>query len=259
MTSPPEECTYGQEIRDELQAIRRELRHLAEVRDCSYLDDLMNGLRREYGQVAIGAHLENVQAGLEQRLDQGCAGRERCAEVFYQIIRESALKVGDGTVTPDEIAAQKTRLQALREKAPSAACDPCFDATLLLLEKQAEIAEGLGLRDGQDRAEIAEIQVEKTVRNLLEPAASVPRLMVLKALAESSLSFSDLSRLTGLLGGNLLFHLSRLEEAGLIVQRRTRGEYHLTGTGYLSLQGIARICAALTPAKKNSIGQDRKV
>lgn len=122
MASPLEEYTCGQEIMDELQAIRRDLRHLTEVRDCSYLDDLMAGLRKEYGQVAIGAHLENVQTGLEQRLDQRCAGREQCAKVFYQIIRESALKVGDGTVTPDEIAAQKIRLQALREKAPSSAC-----------------------------------------------------------------------------------------------------------------------------------------
>lgn len=259
MASPLEEYTCGQEIMDELQAIRRELRHLAEVRDRGYLDDLMAGLRKEYGQVAIGAHLENVQTGLEQRLDQRCAGREQCAKVFYQIIRESALKVGDGTVTPDEIAAQKIRLQALREKAPSSACDPCFDATLLLLEKQAEIAEGLGLRDRQDRAEIADIPVEEAVSDLLEPAASIPRLTVLKALVDGSLSFSDLSRLTSLRGGNLLFHLSRLEEAGLIVQRRTRGEYHLTGTGYLCLQGIARICAALTPTKKNSIGQDRKI
>lgn len=235
------------------------MRHLTEVRDCGYLGDLMTGLRKEYGRVAIGAHLENVQTGLEQHLDQGCARREQCAEVFYRIIRESALKVGDGTVTPDEIAAQKERLQTLREKAPSSACDACFDATLLLLEKQTEIAEGLGLRDEPNRAEIAEIPVEEAVRDFLEPAASVPRLTVLKALADGSLSFSDLSRLTGLRGGNLLFHLSRLEEAGLIVQRRNRGEYHLTGTGYLCLQGIARICTALAPAKKNPFGQDRKI
>ncbi|QYZ80285.1 ArsR family transcriptional regulator [Methanofollis formosanus] len=259
MTSAPEECTCGQEIRDELRAIRRELRHLTEVRDHGYLDDLMAGLRKEYGRVAIGAHLESVQTGLEQHLDPGCAQREQCAEVFYRIIRESALKVGDGTVTPDEIVAQKEQLLALKEKAPSSTCNACFDATLLLLEKQAEIAEGFGLRDDRGNAEIDDIPVEETVRDLLEPAASVPRLNVLKALAESSLTFSDLSRLTGLRGGNLLFHLSRLEEAGLIVQRRNRGEYHLTGTGYLCLQGIAGICTALKPAKKNSFGQDRKI
>ncbi|MFH0967052.1 MAG: ArsR family transcriptional regulator, partial [Methanobacteriota archaeon] len=54
-------------------------------------------------------------------------------------------------------------------------------------------------------------------------------------------TFSDLSHLTKLRGGNLLFHIRKLQEAGMIIQRHERGDYIITEKGFRILSSIRDI------------------
>lgn len=91
------------------------------------------------------------------------------------------------------------------------------------------------------KIDISEIEPEKLVTEVCEPVANRQRLLMLKALSGESKTFSELSRLTGLREGNLLFYLQKLLGTGMILQRNERGDYIITRKGYSTLQGLSRI------------------
>lgn len=247
------------EIRDELRALRKEVRDLSDGCGRPGVTGLIAAMRREFGRVAIDAHLESARAGLEQELDRTCPERERCRESFFHEILESAGTIAGGRATREALAGYRRRICDLKKQAPPA-CTPCFEEAARILDKQEEIAGSLGiLGQEEDDPAIGSIPVEETVKLVLEPAASIPRLKILTDLAADSRTFSGLSGTTGMRGGNLLFHLEKLETAGLISQRYERGEYALTASGYLVLRGIARISASLPGCGQKDEGTDRKI
>lgn len=59
------------------------------------------------------------------------------------------------------------------------------------------------------------------------------------------MTFSALAELTGLRGGNLLFHLQKLQDGGMILQRNERGDYMITEKGYRALRVVAQLYSDL--------------
>jgi predicted transcriptional regulator len=57
----------------------------------------------------------------------------------------------------------------------------------------------------------------------------------MKSMANNSKTFSTLSEITGLRGGNLLYHIQKLVDSGLIIQRHDRGDYMITEKGYKTM------------------------
>ncbi len=76
---------------------------------------------------------------------------------------------------------------------------------------------------------------------------SVQRFQILTALMNQTRTFSEISQLTGLRGGNLLFHIKKLMDSGLILQRHERGDYIITDRGYKTMTGISRLQRSLSP------------
>jgi predicted transcriptional regulator len=95
--------------------------------------------------------------------------------------------------------------------------------------------------------DFAGIPDDAVVKELLEPVASPPRFQILKALATGTRTFSDISQLTGLRGGNLLFHIRKLADAGMILQRHERGDYIITDKGFKTLTAIAQLYQIVNP------------
>ncbi|MDR3668506.1 MAG: winged helix-turn-helix domain-containing protein, partial [Ignavibacteriaceae bacterium] len=95
--------------------------------------------------------------------------------------------------------------------------------------------------EGSREFDISEIELNKLVSEICEPVANRQRLLMLKTLLEGSKNFSELSRLTGLRGGNLLFHLQKLLETGMVLQRCEHGDYIITRKGYSTLKGLSKI------------------
>jgi len=80
---------------------------------------------------------------------------------------------------------------------------------------------------------------------ILEPVSNNHRLEILKAVSFEMKSFSAFSELTSLRGGNLLFHLQKLLDNGLILQMHERGDYMITDKGLKILQGLQEIYSSL--------------
>ena len=83
------------------------------------------------------------------------------------------------------------------------------------------------------------------VKDLLEPVANIQRFQILKSLSVQTRTFSDISQLTGLKGGNLLFHVRKLTDSGMILQRHERGDYIITDKGYKTMTAIAELSRQL--------------
>jgi predicted transcriptional regulator len=87
---------------------------------------------------------------------------------------------------------------------------------------------------------------DEIVSQICEPLANRQRLCILRLLNSSARSFSDISKSTGLRGGNLLFHIQKLLDTGMIVQRSERGDYMITRKGHMTLKGMAELFEKLS-------------
>jgi predicted transcriptional regulator len=84
------------------------------------------------------------------------------------------------------------------------------------------------------------------VNDLLEPVANIQRFQIVKSLMTGTRTFSEISQLTGLRGGNLLFHIRKLTESGMILQRHERGDYIITDKGYKTMAAIGDLYRELS-------------
>lgn len=103
----------------------------------------------------------------------------------------------------------------------------------------------------EKKQDIVLICEESIVKEVLEPLSNKQRLQIIKSMANGTRTFSSLSELTGLRGGNLLFHIQKLLECGIIIQRHERGDYMLTEKGYSLLVALSEINCLL--GEENSI------
>ena len=50
--------------------------------------------------------------------------------------------------------------------------------------------------------------------------------------------------MNGLRGGNLLFHIKKLTDSGMIFQGHERGDYMITEKGYRTMKAISELAGA---------------
>ena len=100
--------------------------------------------------------------------------------------------------------------------------------------------------DNQElKPDISALETGMVMSEILEPVSNNQRLEILRAVAFETKSFSAFSELTGLKGGNLLFHLQKLTDSGLILQQHERGDYMITEKGFKILQGLNETYSSL--------------
>ena len=100
---------------------------------------------------------------------------------------------------------------------------------------------GIYAENGSTDDIITDIPEETAVKDLLEPVANILRFQILKSLSAQTRTFSDLSSMTGLRGGNLLFHIKKLTDSGMILQRHERGDYVITDKGFKTLNAVSAL------------------
>jgi predicted transcriptional regulator len=178
-----------------------------------------------------------------------CKMRDKCYEVFMDFLQNTAQHIKDGQVSDEIIRSYREQMKTMRSKGPYDRCDTCFSEVHRLFEKQIDLMKSLGIyaktREAGDTA--LEIPDEVIVKDLLEPVANIQRFQILKSLAVQTRTFSDISQLTGLRGGNLLFHIRKLTDSGMILQRHERGDYVITDKGYKTMNAIAELFRILNP------------
>jgi predicted transcriptional regulator len=241
--------TEIRELKTEITGLRSDLKRFIERANQQHVDTVLGDIRKEYAGVFSDHEVGAAKADLSARMVEDCGMRENCFGLFMDFLENSARHIRDGEVSDELIHSYRKQMKTLRNKGPYDHCDTCFSEVGRLFEKQVELMQTLGIyRQSPGTADsVAEIPDESVVKDLLEPVASIQRFPIMKALATGTRTFSDISQLTGLRGGNLLFHIRKLTESGMILQRHDRGDYIITDKGFKTMTAISELHRLLNP------------
>lgn len=242
------ETPYIQElhsIKEEVSSLRNEFSRFLQRANQQYIDVMLTEMKKNFTKPMIDYLCEDAGEKMHENMTLHCKMRELCESGFKDFFQETAGLVGREKVDEETIQIYRGKLKDMKDQAKTENCGKCFSEASKMFEKQIKLMRSLQIYEsGEGKAgevDISKIQPDKMVSEICEPIANKQRLLMLKALSGESKSFSELSKITGLRGGNLLFHLQKLVDTGMVMQRSERGDYILTRKGYSTLQGLSRI------------------
>ncbi|AKB12421.1 transcriptional regulator, ArsR family [Methanosarcina thermophila] len=232
-------------IKEEVASLRNDISRFLQRANQQHIEGIIGEMRKDFMRPMVDYLCEDASERMRTRMTADCEMRDFCETAFLELLQETAGLVGKGRVETETIKMYRNRLEELKKETKNLSCSRCFLEATNLFEKQVKLMRSLQIYEDREeegnKIDISEIEPERLVSEICEPVANRQRLLMLKALSGESKTFSELSKLTGLRGGNLLFHLQKLLETGMILQRSERGDYIITRKGYSTLQGLFRI------------------
>jgi predicted transcriptional regulator len=242
--------TEIRELKTEIAGLRNELKRFIEHANVQHVDGILSDLKKNYADIFTDHQVDMAKTDLSAHMASDCKMRSKCFELFMDFLQNTSRHIKDGQVSDEIIQSYREQMKVLRKKGPYDKCDTCFSEVHRLFEKQVDLMQSLGIyaktREAGETGR--EIPDETVVKNLLEPVANIQRFQILKALTVQTRTFSDISQMTGLRGGNLLFHIRKLTDSGMILQRHERGDYIITDKGYKTMAAISELNGILKPS-----------
>jgi len=229
------------DIEEKLDSIHQDLKRLMERSNKEYLDLMLTNLKKDFLNSITSYVSDDRKYSLERGMVDPCEMRETCKSRFNSFLADNEDLILQDIVSNDIIDEKRAELGEIRKGAPFDKCDVCFSEVNSLFEKQLGLISSLQIYNTNEEkmSEISAIPEEHLVKSVLEPLSNKQRLQILKSMASETRTFSALSELTGLRGGNLLFHIQKLQETDLILQRHERGDYMITKKGFNLLMMLA--------------------
>ncbi|KKG12076.1 winged helix-turn-helix domain-containing protein [Methanosarcina sp. 2.H.A.1B.4] len=232
-------------IREEVTSLRNEFSRFLQRANQQHIEGMLGEMRKNFMKPMVDYLCEDANERMHSQMTRNCKTRELCETAFKDLLQETAGLVGRGRVEAGTVRMYRDKLEELKKEAKTPQCSRCFSEASNLFDKQVKLMRSLQIYEDREEkdenGDISAIEPERIVSEVCEPVANKQRLLMLKALSGESKTFSELSKLTGLRGGNLLFHLQKLLDTGMVLQRNERGDYIITRKGYSTLQGLSRI------------------
>ena len=228
---------YSEKIGDidaKLDSIHQDIKRLMERSNKEYLDLMLTNVKKDFLNSITSYVSDERENCLESRMVDPCEMRETCKTRFTNFLTNNENLIMQDNVSEDVIEEKKVELSEIQKGAPFDKCDICFSEVNSLFNKQLNLISSLQIysTNKEKRADISDIPEEHLVKSVIEPLSNKQRLQILKSMSSETRTFSALSELTGLRGGNLLFHIQKLLETELILQRHERGDYMITKKGF---------------------------
>ena len=234
-------------VREKLSEIHNDIKKIIECSNKLCFEAALESSRREYSNTLLNHLFEDIETGLERNMVKKCPEKINCASAFTSLLQQNAGLIKHGKVDDTLITNNRKKLDELRCGAPFSKCEQCFSEVSSLFIKQVNLMSSMRIyADSQEhKSDISSIKTEMIMSEILEPVSNNHRLEILRAVAFETKSFSAFSELTSLRGGNLLFHLQKLLDSGLILQMHERGDYMITDKGLKILLGLQDIYSSL--------------
>lgn len=231
------------EIKAKLATMHNDIKNLMENTNQQYIDLVLANSKKDVLNAVMEYVNHDVERGLEKGMIDKCNMRNKCKQKFTKLLHENTSFIANDNVHEDSLTENKAELSRIREGAPYEKCGTCFLEVDNLFEKQVNLMRSLRIysSDNEKKQCISSICEESIVKDVLEPLSNKQRLQILKSMSNETKTFSSLSELTGLRGGNLLFHIQKLLDKDMIIQRHERGDYMLTEKGYKLLLMLSEI------------------
>jgi predicted transcriptional regulator len=241
--------TEIRELKTEITGLRTDLKRFIERANQQHIEGVLGDLKKNYAGLFTDHQVETAKGDLSAHMVNNCKMRGKCYEVFMDFLQNTSQHIRDGQVSDEIIQSYREQMKAMRSKGPFDRCDTCFTEVHRLFEKQVDLMQSLGIyqKAGDITGEPAAAD-DSVVKDVLEPVANIQRFQILKSLMVQTRTFSDISQMTGLRGGNLLFHIKKLTDSGLILQRHERGDYIITDKGYKTMTAISQLHQVLNPS-----------
>ncbi|MBP2029645.1 putative transcriptional regulator [Methanohalophilus levihalophilus] len=235
------------DIQEKLNEIHRDIRTFIEDSNRQHLESILAFVRSDYSNVLENHLKKDIETGLAKNMVKKCDRLEECRANFTATLNQSASLIKKSSVDEKLIDTKRSDFKDLRATMPYKKCDICFAEASDLFEKQVILMKSLKIYETKtdQKQAISLIPSQSAIEDVLEPCCHTKRFEILKAVSCQSMSFSSLSQLTGLRGGNLLFHLQKLTDSGMIIQKHERGDYIITGKGFRVMEGINDIYCSL--------------
>ncbi|CAG0987246.1 MAG: winged helix-turn-helix domain-containing protein [Candidatus Methanoperedens sp.] len=235
------------EIKGMLQDIHKDIKRFIEKSSQQHLESVLSGSRTNFTNAIIGHVLDDIEGGLESNMVKKCELRGTCKSNFTGFLQKNANLIKQDEVNEDIILKNQSDLNGMRNNAPSKQCEKCFSNVQTLFGKQVDLMRSLQIYSSNEEKKLDMATLpEGFIAEVLEPLSNKVRLQILKAIAIETKTFSALSELTGLRGGNLLFHLQKLLDSGMILQRHERGDYMITDKGFKVLRSMGDMYSLLS-------------
>ncbi|KAF5086836.1 winged helix-turn-helix domain-containing protein [Methanobacterium aggregans] len=243
MKAEVDSATEITELKSKLDLMHRDIKRMMENSNKEYLDLMLKNLKKDFLN-CITAHIsEDIENSLERGMVEKCQMRETCKSKFTELLERNADLIKQDKVPETQVTESKGELNNLRAEAPFNKCDVCFLEVTDVFEKQLKLMRSLHIYNGPEeiKMDISDISEDILVRDVFEPLSNRQRLQIMKAVAVETKTFTSLSQLTGLRGGNLIFHIQKLLDSNMIIQRHERGDYMITEKGYKILKTVSQI------------------
>jgi DNA-binding transcriptional ArsR family regulator len=231
-------------LKEEVTSLRHDFSRFIQRANQQHIDEILAEMRTNFMKPMVEYLCEDANERMHNNMTKECGMRELCEKSFQNLLHETARLASRGKVEAETLKLYRDKLEKLQKEAKTPQCSKCFSEASELFEKQVKFMSSLHIyenKEDKNKGDISEIEPDKIVVEICEPVANKQRLLMLKALSGESKTFSELSKLTGLRGGNLLFHLQKLLDTDMILQRNERGDYIITRKGYSTLQGLSMI------------------
>ncbi|HUV83170.1 MAG TPA: winged helix-turn-helix domain-containing protein [archaeon] len=235
------------EIKQKLKDIHTDIKRFMENANQQHLEIVLEGSRQNISSAVIGHVIGDIEDDLDCGMVKKCEMRDTCKADFSAFLQKNAGLLKHNKVLEDVILENSSQLTEMKNNAPFNQCSKCFSEVQHLFGKQVGLMRSLQIyksAEGENH-EISQLSEDNMVTDVLEPLSNKQRLQILKAVSTETRTFSTLSELTGLRGGNLMFHLQKLMDTGMILQRHERGDYMITEKGFIVLKGINDIFSTL--------------
>jgi len=234
-------------LKSEVAAMRKDFQKYMEKSNEQNIDRLVREMRLIFSRPLVEYMSQEARERLEQRLDPKCENRAACLEALGKLLSETAELADKDHVDKDLVDSYWDRINGLIDSNPER-CGSCLREASQCYGKQIEVLRTLRIYSGEDEKAppLSELPIEQMSSEVCEPLAHKKRFMMLQSLASESKSFSELSQLTGLRAGNLLYHMQKLLDSGLILQISERGDYTITAKGYTVLKSFADMYVSIS-------------
>lgn len=221
------------DVNEKLDSIHQDIRRLMEKSNEEYLELMLNNIKKDFISSIIAYIKDDTENNLEKNMEE-CDMKSTCKDVFTEFLDSNAELLKMDSISDSILKDKQKELEGRREKAPYNKCETCFSEVRSLFNKQLKLIHSNEVYNNnhEEKPKISAIPEDKLVKNVLEPLSNKQRLQILKSMSMKTQTFSALSELTGLRGGNLLFHIQKLQETNLIIQRHERGDYMITKKGF---------------------------
>lgn len=223
-------------LRAEIEAFKSELIGVLSKTDSSF-----ENFRTAAADSIIFGELMKAKNALSEKADN-CPHKEACIANLMKTYEALLENLKASNVTTEKISTIKKEFEEAQKICTFENCGGCLIEADRLFACETKLLKSAGVYHSDDaELKIQSLDDDKTVSFIGEPLSNAVRIKILKSLASEPKSFADLSKITNLKGGNLLFHLDKLSQSSMILQKAERKEYTITSRGRELLKTAAEL------------------